>query len=135
MVAGGGHVTHQWFGLRYAGQVGKRVPVPIIQSLEDGVLWSGLIFLEHRQGARLRPGVVAGLGCLVWGVVRYVDESLLLGQGANVGSVVVQIAALVLAAIGAVLLVTIWVRRHDERADAPTTTDPVTNGSSATDLA
>ena len=35
MVAGGGHLTHQWFGLHYAGQVGRRVPVPLIQGAED----------------------------------------------------------------------------------------------------
>ena len=27
MVNGGGHLTHQWFGIHYHGQVGKRVPV------------------------------------------------------------------------------------------------------------
>ena len=28
MVAGGGHPTHQWFGMYYAGQPGRRLPVP-----------------------------------------------------------------------------------------------------------
>ncbi len=29
MYAGGGHPTHQWFGMYYAGQVGRRLPVPL----------------------------------------------------------------------------------------------------------
>jgi hypothetical protein len=33
MVAGGGHQTNQWFGMYYAGQTGKRLPVPIFQSI------------------------------------------------------------------------------------------------------
>jgi phosphatidylglycerol---prolipoprotein diacylglyceryl transferase len=111
MFQGGGHETSQWFGLRYAGQIGKRVPVPVFQSLEDGVLWMALVTLERRCGDRIHPGVITGLGCLVWGVVRFIDETLLLGQGANLGSEVVQITSLVLAAIGAVILVMSWRRR------------------------
>ncbi len=105
MVAGGGHVTHQWFGLRYAGQVGKRVPVPLIQSLEDGLLWLALVAIEHRSGGRARLGVVTGVACLVWGVVRALDEKLLLGQEGLSGSIGVQIAGLILAVIGVVVLV------------------------------
>jgi prolipoprotein diacylglyceryltransferase len=103
MVDGGGHLTHQWFGLPYSGQVGKRVPVPLIQGAEDGTLWLLLIALE-RQGARTRAGVVTGVGMIVWGLVRALDERLLLGQQSHSGSVGVQIAGLVLAACGAVLL-------------------------------
>lgn len=103
-VAGGGHPTSQWFGLDYAGQVGKRVPVPIIQSLEDGLLLVVLLVLERRFGERLAPGVIAGFGCLVWGVVRTADEHWLLAGGANAGSAGVEIAGLLLAAAGAVIL-------------------------------
>ncbi len=104
MVNGGGHLTHQWFGLHYAGQVGKRVPVPLIQGTEDGLLWLGLLGLE-----RLRPGrhlgVVTGVAMFVWGVVRSLDERLLLGQQSHSGSVGVQIAGLALALAGLVLVV------------------------------
>ena len=45
MVAGGGHPTHQWFGMYYAGQAGRRLPVPIFQALEDFAVY--LILIAH----------------------------------------------------------------------------------------
>jgi prolipoprotein diacylglyceryltransferase len=104
MVDGGGHLTQQWFGLPYAGQVGKRVPVPLIQGAEDALLWLALLALEHR-GAGKRAGVITGTGMTIWGLVRALDERLLLGQQSHSGSVGVQIAGLFLAACGAALLV------------------------------
>jgi phosphatidylglycerol:prolipoprotein diacylglycerol transferase len=102
MVAGGGHLTHQWFGLSYQGQVGKRVPVPLIQGGEDAMLWLALLLLERRS---TRVGVVTGTAMVVWGLVRSADEHWLLGQEGRTGSVGVQIAGLVLAALGAYILV------------------------------
>jgi phosphatidylglycerol:prolipoprotein diacylglycerol transferase len=104
MVNGGGHLTHQWFGIHYHGQVGKRVPVPLIQGAEDALLWLALIAIEHRRPLR-RAGVLTGVAMMVWGVVRAIDERLLLGQESHSGSLGVQIAGLVLALAGAVLLV------------------------------
>ena len=43
MYAGGGHPTHQWFGMYYAGQAGRRLPVPIFQALEDFAVYLILI--------------------------------------------------------------------------------------------
>ncbi len=48
MVNGGGHETTSWFGMHYVGQVGKRVPVPLIQGGEDAVLWLLLLRLEAK---------------------------------------------------------------------------------------
>ncbi len=104
MVNGGGHLTHQWFGIHYAGQVGKRVPVPLIQGAEDGTLWLVLLAVEHWRPQR-RVGVVTGVAMIVWGVVRSLDERLLLGQESHSGSLGVQIAGLALALCGAVLVV------------------------------
>ena len=103
MYQGGGHLTHQWFGLHYAGQAGKRVPVPLIQGAEDGLLWLVLLYVE-RRGRNHRRGFVTGLAMLIWGLVRALDERLLLGQHSHSGSLGVQLAALCLAAGGAVLL-------------------------------
>ncbi len=101
MYQGGGHLTHQWFGLRYAGQVGRRVPVPLIQGLEDGTLWLVLLALQRRVRDRV-PGLVASVAMVVWGVVRTFDERWLLGQHSHSGSVGVQLAGIALAAAGVV---------------------------------
>jgi phosphatidylglycerol:prolipoprotein diacylglycerol transferase len=104
MVDGGGHLTHQWFGLSYAGQAGKRVPVPLIQGAEDCLLWLALLGLEHR-GLVKRAGVITAVAMIVWGLVRALDERLLLGQESHSGSLGVQLAGIVLALLGAVLLI------------------------------
>lgn len=104
MVDGGGHLTHQWFGMHYVGQIGRRVPVPLIQGLEDAALW--LVLLGVEKWRRLaKPGLITGLGLLCWGVVRALDERLLLGQQSHSGSVGVQLAGLVLSVIGLIVLV------------------------------
>ncbi|MGH3732702.1 MAG: prolipoprotein diacylglyceryl transferase [Acidimicrobiales bacterium] len=110
MVGGGGHLTHQWFGIHYVGQVGKRVPVPLIQGCEDGLLWLILIATE-RTRLRNVTGFVTALGMIVWGIVRSTDERLLLGQESHSGSLGVQLAGLVLAAAGVVTLIAHWPRR------------------------
>lgn len=102
MVAGGGHQTHQWFGLTYAGQVGRRVPVPLIQGAEDALLWLGLLALERRTS---RPGLVTGVALFIWGLVRSVDERWLLGEQGHAGSVAVQGAGLLLSVLG---LFVVW---------------------------
>ncbi len=126
MVSGGGHLTHQWFGLHYAGQAGKRVPVPLIQGAEDGLLWLALLGLEHfRRGRAL--GVVTAAGMIVWGLVRALDERLLLGQESHSGSIGVQIAGVVLAVAGVVTLIVHWPARTTHDRDA----SPKVQGSSA----
>jgi phosphatidylglycerol:prolipoprotein diacylglycerol transferase len=104
MVNGGGHLTHQWFGIHYAGQVGKRIPVPLIQGAEDAALWLILLALDHRRSRR-HVGVVTGVAMIIWGIVRSTDERLLLGQESHSGSLGVQIAGIVLALGGVIVLV------------------------------
>ncbi len=104
MVQGGGHLTHQWFGMHYVGQVGKRVPVPIIQALEDGLLWLVLLWAQRRAIGRV-AGAVSALAMIVWGAVRALDERLLLGQQSHSGSIGVQLAGVALAIAGVVVLV------------------------------
>lgn len=104
MVNGGGHVTHEWFGLHYAGQVGYRVPVPLIQGAEDGLLWVGLLCIERFRSSR-HVGVETAVAMIVWGLVRALDERFLLGQASHSGSIGVQLAGLLLAFTGVVLLV------------------------------
>ncbi len=113
MVAGGGHPTHQWFGMYYAGQVGKRLPVPIFQALEDFGAFLILIALERRLGrwpdGRPRtgypPGAVTATAMVLWGLERFWDEHLFLGEDGHLGSLLVQGASLALVGAGLVLAV------------------------------
>jgi phosphatidylglycerol:prolipoprotein diacylglycerol transferase len=127
MVAGGGHPTHQWFGMYYAGQVGPRLPVPVFQALEDFAVYLILIAIErrldrwpdgtHRVG--YPSGIVLGTGMVVWGIERSLDEHLWLGEDGRLGSTLVQLAGLLLVAGGAVILVRTrsrwkeWLKTHD----------------------
>ncbi len=112
MYAGGGHETHQWFGMTYAGQVGRRVPVPLIQAAEDGLLWLLLLRIERRKTS---PGTVTGTAMVTWGVVRFLDEYYLLGEQGHSGSLAVQGASLALAVGGLLLLG----RAHRQRRNLP----------------
>ena len=113
MVAGGGHPTHQWFGMYYAGQVGRRLPVPVFQALEDFGVYLILIAIERRldrwpDGTRrvgYPPGVVLGTGMVLWGIERSLDEHLWLGEDGRLGSDLVQLAGLLLVVGGAIILV------------------------------
>ncbi len=133
MVAGGGHRTTQWFGMYYATQAGKRLPVPIFQAIEDLVIFTVLVVVERRLDrwpdgsprAGYPCGVVIGTGMLLWGVERALDQHLWLAYPGNLGSVLVQVAGVALAAGGVVVLVT--ARRHWRawlQAGAPGGRDP-----------
>lgn len=113
MRAGGGHPTHQWFGMYYADQVGKRIPVPIIQAIEDFAVFLVLIAIERRldrwpDGSRRSgypAGVVIGTGMILWGIERSIDEHLWLGEIGGLGSDLVQLAGLLLVVSGIVVLI------------------------------
>ncbi len=124
MVAGGGHRTNQWFGMYYAGQAGKRLPVPIFQAIEDLSIFVILLLVERWlrniaparsvdadgavTGPRLLPpsGIVIGVGMVLWGIERFFDEHLWLGEDGHLGSILVQIAGVALAVAGIILLIT-----------------------------
>ena len=126
MVAGGGHPTHQWFGMYYAGQTGRRLPVPIFQALEDFAVYLVLIAIERRldrwpDGTRrvgYPPGIVLGTAMVLWGIERSLDEHLWLGEDGRLGSDLVQLAGVLLVVGGVVILVRTrarwkdWLRTH-----------------------
>lgn len=128
MVAGGGHPTHQWFGMYYSGQAGKRLPVPIFQALEDFSIFCVLIALERRlrrwpdgtARAGFPAGGVIGVGMVLWGIERFLDEHLWLGEDGHLGSLLVQVAGIGLA-VGGVALLAVTRRRWTAwlRAGAP----------------
>lgn len=126
MVAGGGHLTHQWFGMYYAGQAGKRLPVPIFQAMEDFAIFGVLLAVErrlgrsaaavlaaHRSGASegaagwalpAPAGAVVGTAMVLWGIERAVDEVLWLAYPGHLGDVLVEAAGVALTLGGAVVL-------------------------------
>ncbi len=124
MVAGGGHRTNQWFGMYYADQAGKRLPVPIFQAIEDLSIFAILLLVERwlrstapvavatadgaEPGPRLLPpaGIVIGVGMVLWGIERFLDEHLWLGEDGHLGSLLVQGAGIALAVAGTILLIT-----------------------------
>jgi phosphatidylglycerol:prolipoprotein diacylglycerol transferase len=128
MVRGGGHRTSQWFGMYYAGQAGKRIPVPIIQALEDGALFVLLLLLERhldglaeRRAPALPPaGALTAVAMLIWGIVRALDERLWLGEDGHLGSLLVQGAGVALAVGGVVLGIVVWRQWREFLGAAPT---------------
>jgi len=105
MVNGGGHPTHQWFGMYYAGlrPNQKVLPVPIFQAAEDFAIFGILLLVERflrnrapavasdgslipRLSAPLPPaGIVLGVGMVLWGIERFLDEHLWLGEDGHLG--------------------------------------------------
>lgn len=118
MVAGGGHPTGQWFGMYYADQVGRRLPVPIFQAIEDAAIFCVLIYVERRTirratategltpmaDARYPAGTVIGTGMTLWGIERVVDEKLWLAYPGQLGDVLVEAAGIALAIAGVIVL-------------------------------
>ena len=129
MVAGGGHPTHQWFGMYYSGQAGRRLPVPIFQALEDFTVYLILIAIERRldrwpnrtprQG--YPSGIVIGTAMVLWGIERSLDEHLWLGEDGRLGSALVQLAGVLLVIGGAIILLRTrgrwkkWLLTHHQR--------------------
>jgi len=107
MVAGGGHPTNAWFGMYYAGQVGKRLPVPIFQSIESFVIFGVLILIERHLSGRPR-GFVTAAAMTLWGLERFVEEKLWLSYPGHLGAELVEAAGLALCAAGMVSAAVLW---------------------------
>jgi phosphatidylglycerol:prolipoprotein diacylglycerol transferase len=132
MVAGGGHPTHQWFGMYYAGQAGRRLPVPLFQAAEDFGVYLILIALERRLNrwpdttprSGYPTGLVLGTAMVLWGIERTLDEHLWLGEDGHLGSLLVQVAGVLLVIGGGALLVRSrtrwleWLRTHASGQDS-----------------
>ena len=63
----------------------------------------------RRTGATPAPppaGIVIGVGMVLWGIERFFDEHLWLGEDGHLGSLLVQGAGIALAVAGTILLIT-----------------------------
>ncbi|HEX7443870.1 MAG TPA: prolipoprotein diacylglyceryl transferase family protein [Acidimicrobiales bacterium] len=151
MVNGGGHATHQWFGMYYAGDHPdvKVLPVPIFQAIEDFAIFGILLLVERWLRAKapsiasdgstiavgaapLAPsGIVLGVGMVLWGIERFLDEHLWLGEIGHLGSQLTQIAGLSLSVAGLVLLASRlgpYRRWRDSRPDPAPAPDGTADG-------
>jgi len=100
MVSGGGYPTTAWYGMEYAGQVGKRVPVPIFQGVECFVVFLLALQVEKYIARRGGPlGVVVTATVTFYGATRLFDESVLLQHGE--GGFAVEIVSGAFIVVGA----------------------------------
>lgn len=99
MVAGGGKPTSQWFGMYYAGQVGKRLPVPIFQGIECLIVLGIVIAVERSMQHRwIARGAIAALAMGLWGLTRFFDEYFWLTY--DNGTDAVEVASLAMFVVG-----------------------------------
>jgi phosphatidylglycerol:prolipoprotein diacylglycerol transferase len=121
MVNGGGHPTHAWYGMYYAGDHPnlKVVPVPIFQAIDSFIIFGILLLIERYY--RDRPvGFILAATMTLWGLARFFEERLWLGEIGHLGSVLVQAAGLALFVAGLVTLAVLW--RRQRRASSQTET-------------
>lgn len=117
MVAGGGHPTQAWFGMYYAGQVGKRLPVPIFQAIDCFIIW-GILILIERHVTKRPNGFVVCAALALWGLARFFEQHLWLGAE-GIGSALVQVTGLVLFVAGGAAMAWLWWRRPHLATGAP----------------
>jgi phosphatidylglycerol:prolipoprotein diacylglycerol transferase len=111
MVSGGGRQTTAWWGMYYAGEAGKRVPVPLIQAFDSFVIFGILILIEHY--VRRRPvGFILSAAAALWGLARFFEENVFLKQNDHNGAPLVQGAGLLLFAGGVIAMAVLWRRRR-----------------------
>ena len=112
MVAGGGRRTTAWYGMEYAGSVGRRVPVPIFQSIESFAVFGALLLIE-RSWPDHPDGVLISLAGALWGMARFFDQFLWLGSPGHVDGV--EVTGLVMSAIGWASTAILVVRQRARR--------------------
>jgi hypothetical protein len=120
--------------MAYAGQAGKRVPVPIFQALEDLVVYVIALWVERRIAHRGGPvGIVVTTAVTLYGAARFNDEYVLLPHNTG-GDIAVLIASLAFVGVGATLAG--WLLWRDRGPARGGVTDPWrapgTEGASAT---
>ncbi len=112
MYSGGGKPTNAWYGMYYAGEVGKRLPVPIFQAIECTAVFLISLYAERLISKRGGPiGVVACTATALWGLSRYFDESVYLPH--DNGTIGVEAAGLAMFFGGLLLAgILMFKKRH-----------------------
>ena len=97
MISGGGRPTTAWYGMRYAGSAGPRVPVPIFQSIGAFLVLAAVLLVERRMHQR-PDGLLIAVAAALWGACRFLDQFLWLGTPGRIDAV--EVAGLLLSLIG-----------------------------------
>ncbi len=109
MIAGGGRPTTAWYGMEYAGSVGRHVPVPVFQSIESFAVFAALLLIERRF--RDRPaGLLAASAAGLWGLARFGDQLFWLGTSGRLDAT--EVAGLALSLVGWACVVVLVARRR-----------------------
>jgi prolipoprotein diacylglyceryltransferase len=97
-----------WFGLEYAGEVGKRLPVPIFQSIECLIVFAILLYIVKRQrdAGKKRNYIVVLSAIFFWDITRFFDEFLYLDRPQRLWDAV-EVFSLILVAISGILILAI----------------------------
>jgi len=97
MIAGGGRETAAWYGMEYAGSVGRRVPVPIFQSIESFAVFGAMLLIGRMFGSR-PDGLLIAVAAALWGLARCGDQFFWLGTPGRWDPV--EVAGLTMSAVG-----------------------------------
>ncbi len=118
MINGGGRPTTAWYGLKYAGQIGYRIPVPLFQAAEDFVVFLILLRLERYFREHNAPnGALIGAAALLWDIPRFSDEYFWLAVPRLWDAV--EAFSIVVIVISAIYLVFLFKNAARERAELP----------------
>jgi len=114
-VAGGGKPTSAWFGMYYAGEIGKRLPAPIFQAVECFAIFVVVLWVERHVVRQRGPvGLVTATAVGLWGIARFVDEYCWLTH--DNGTDAVEIASLALFVAGGAAALVLAARDRRRRA-------------------
>jgi phosphatidylglycerol:prolipoprotein diacylglycerol transferase len=97
MIGGGGRRTTAWYGMEYAGTVGRRVPVPVFQAIECLAVFGALLAIE-RVWPQHPDGILIAMTAALWGLARFFDQFLWLGSPGHVDAV--EVAGLTMSVFG-----------------------------------
>ncbi len=118
MINGGGRPTTAWYGLKYAGETGYRIPVPLFQAAEDFAIFLILLmlekyFIEHRAPA----GALIGAAALLWDIPRFSDEYFWLAVPHLWDAV--EVFSIVMVVASAIYLAVLFKNSQRKKAELP----------------
>lgn len=123
MINGGGRPTTAWYGMKYAGQIGYRIPVPLFQAAEDLIIFLLLLRLERFLRERKAPdGALIGFAALLWNIPRFTDEFFWLAVPRLWDAVEVFSICMVVAS--AVYLLVLFKKSAKNRAETELVAEP-----------